>query len=53
LLLQSIGDVRTHLESPSESILSEAVINLGEALKQLQTAREDFDREAAKAASAG
>jgi tetratricopeptide (TPR) repeat protein len=48
LLLQAIGDVKAHLAGPNEAILSEAVINLGEAILQLQTAGKDFESELTK-----
>jgi hypothetical protein len=48
LLLQTVSDVRSHTASPNEETLSEATINLGEALKHLQIARGEYAHEAAK-----
>ncbi|HVL38038.1 MAG TPA: tetratricopeptide repeat protein [Fimbriimonadaceae bacterium] len=47
LLRQSLDDAGTYLDKPDEGLLSESAINLGEALKHLSAAREQFRRERA------
>jgi hypothetical protein len=45
LLVQSLSDVRSYIETGEEDSLSDARLNLGEALRGLVIARAQFDDE--------
>lgn len=45
LLIQSVSEAQALLATPSDDLMSEASITLGEALKQLKDARTAFDSE--------
>jgi hypothetical protein len=48
LLSQSLSDARAHLASPSEDLLAESTLNLGEALRHLRACREAYAGELGK-----
>lgn len=48
LLSQCLSDARAHLVAPSEDLLAEATLNLGEAMRHLRAAGDAFARELGK-----